>query len=214
MLRDRAGVSALGRRRQATGQPFANLRELLRAEPFANRQGPPEAQLKHAAAQWSDHPMTRYRGSRTDEPPIELSDSGRHRSRPFGRTSISFPTFLDITFQVRTALKNPQPDRSSELGTNWSAAEPLMSTKVIRLANSAAINRSGTRPIVDMNSAIGRVGMEAVRTVSFAVAMEQLLNSKKMAAFQTLSRRLWEHTMYVAALARVLARRLTRVNVR
>jgi HD-like signal output (HDOD) protein len=87
-----------------------------------------------------------------------------------------------------------------------------MSTKVIRLANSAAINRSG-RPIVDIRSAIGRVGMEAVRTVSFAVAMEQLLSSKKMAAFQTLSRRLWEHTMHVAALSRVLARRLTRVNV-
>jgi len=55
--------------------------------------------------------------------------------------------------------------------------------------------------------------MEAVRTVSFAVAMEQLLNSKKMAAFQTLSGRLWEHTMHVAALSRVLARRFTRVNV-
>lgn len=123
---------------------------------------------------------------------------------------VSFPTFLDITFQVRTALKNPRLT-VDELG-RLVAAEPLMSTKVIRLANSAAINRSG-RAIVDIRSAIGRVGMEAVRTVSFAVAMEQLLNSKKMAAFQTLSRRLWEHTMHVAALSRVLARRLTRVNV-
>jgi HD-like signal output (HDOD) protein len=114
------------------------------------------------------------------------------------------------TFQVRTALKNPRLT-VDELG-HLVAAEPLMSTKVIRLANSAAINRSG-RAIVDIRSAIGRVGMEAVRTVSFAVAMEQLLNSKKMAAFQTLSRRLWEHTMHVAALSRVLARRLTRVNV-
>jgi putative nucleotidyltransferase with HDIG domain len=86
-----------------------------------------------------------------------------------------------------------------------------MSTKIIRLANSMAMNPSG-RTVVDVNSAIARVGMEAVRTVSFAVAMEQLLSSKKMAPFESLSRRLWEHTMYVAALARVLARRLTRVN--
>ncbi|EXI74584.1 MAG TPA: HDOD domain-containing protein [Candidatus Accumulibacter phosphatis] len=122
---------------------------------------------------------------------------------------VSFPTFLDITFQVRSALKNPLLT-VDELG-RLVAAEPLMSTKVIRLANSAAINRSG-RAIVDVRSAIARIGMEAVRTVSFAVAMEQLLNSKKMAPFQDLSRRLWEHTMHVAALSRVLARRLTRVN--
>ena len=122
---------------------------------------------------------------------------------------VSFPTFLDITFQVRTALKNPNLT-IEQLGRLVSA-EPLMSSKIIRLANSVAMNSSG-RTIVDVSSAIARVGMDAVRTVSFAVAMEQLLNSKKMAPFQALSRRLWEHTVYVAALSRVLARRVSRVN--
>jgi len=122
---------------------------------------------------------------------------------------VSFPTFLDITFQVRTALKNPNLT-IEQLGRLLSA-EPLMSSKIIRLANSVAMNSSG-RTIVDVSSAIARVGMDAVRTVSFAVAMEQLLNSKKMAPFQALSRRLWEHTVYVAALSRVLARRVGRVN--
>ncbi|HMW19245.1 MAG TPA: HDOD domain-containing protein [Accumulibacter sp.] len=122
---------------------------------------------------------------------------------------VSFPTFLDITFQVRTALK--KPDLSiDQLGTLISA-EPLMSTKIIRLANSAAMNSSG-KAVVDLNTAISRVGIEAVRSISFAVAMEQLLNSKKMAPFEALSRRLWEHTMEVAAMARVIARRLTRIN--
>ncbi|MEF8699721.1 MAG: HDOD domain-containing protein [Candidatus Accumulibacter sp. UW25] len=130
-------------------------------------------------------------------------------ARDLSGNVISFPTFLDITFQVRTALKKPNLS-IEQLGTLVSA-EPLMSTKIIRLANSMAMNPSG-RTVVDVNSAIARVGMEAVRTVSFAVAMEQLLSSKKMAPFESLSRRLWEHTMYVAALARVLARRLTRVN--
>ncbi|MEF8725288.1 MAG: HDOD domain-containing protein [Candidatus Accumulibacter delftensis] len=122
---------------------------------------------------------------------------------------VSFPTFLDITFQVRTALKNPSLT-IEQLGRLVSA-EPLMSSKIIRLANSVAMNSSG-RTIVDVSSAIARVGMDAVRTVSFAVAMEQLLNSKKMAPFEALSRRLWEHTVHVAALSRVLARRVSRVN--
>ena len=122
---------------------------------------------------------------------------------------VCFPTFLDITFQVRTALKNPNLT-IEQLGT-LVGAEPLMSTKIIRLANSVAMNRSG-RTVADVNSAIARVGMEAVRSVSFAVAMEQLLNSKKMAPFAALSRNLWEHTMHVAALCRVLARRVARIN--
>ncbi|WP_374680799.1 HDOD domain-containing protein [Accumulibacter sp.] len=130
-------------------------------------------------------------------------------ARDLSSDMVCFPTFLDITFQVRTALK--KPDLTIEqLGTLVSA-EPLMSTKIIRLANSAAMNRSG-RIIADLNRAIARVGMEAVRSVSFAVAMEQLLNSKKMAPFEALSRRLWEHSMHVAALSRVLARRLTKIS--
>jgi len=122
---------------------------------------------------------------------------------------VSFPTFLDITFQVRTALR--KPDLTIEHLGRLISAEPLMSTKIIRLANSVAMNPSG-RAIVDVNSAIARVGMEVVRSVSFAVAMEQLLSSKKMAPFEVLSKRLWEHTMQVAALSRVLARRLTKVS--
>ena len=128
-------------------------------------------------------------------------------ARDLSGDAVCFPTFLDITFQVRTALKKPNLT-IEQLGTLVSA-EPLMSTKIIRLANSVAMNPSGRR-VVDINSAIARVGMEAVRSVSFAVAMEQLLSSKKMAPFEALSRRLWEHTIHVAALSRVLARRLTK----
>lgn len=130
-------------------------------------------------------------------------------ARDLSSGEVSFPTFLDITFQVRTALKNPNltVDQLAKLV----GAEPLMSAKIIRMANSAALNPSG-REIADVKSAIIRVGMEAVRTVSFAVAMEQLLKSSQMEAFEGLSRKLWEHTAHVAALCRVLAKKLARIN--
>lgn len=124
-------------------------------------------------------------------------------------SEITFPTFLDITFQVRTALKDP--NLSVEQLAKLVGAEPLMSAKIIRMANSAALNPSG-REIADVKSAIIRVGMEAVRTVSFSVAMEQLLKSKQMQPFELISRRLWEHTSHVAALCRVLARKIARIN--
>ncbi|MGE5493024.1 MAG: HDOD domain-containing protein [Actinomycetota bacterium] len=130
-------------------------------------------------------------------------------ARDLNSGEVSFPTFLDITFQVRTALKNPNltVDQLAKLV----GAEPLMSAKIIRMANSAALNPSG-REIADVKSAIIRVGMEAVRTVSFAVAMEQLVKSKQMHVFEDLSRKLWEHTAHVAALCRVLAKKLAKIN--
>ena len=100
-------------------------------------------------------------------------------ARDLSGNEITFPTFLDITFQVRAALKDPNlsVDQLSKL----IGAEPLMSAKIIRMSNSVALNPSG-REIADVKSAIVRVGMEAVRTVSFAVAMEQLLKSKQTRA--------------------------------
>lgn len=122
---------------------------------------------------------------------------------------ITFPTFLDITFQVRTALKDP--NLNVEQLAKLVGAEPLMSTKIIRMSNSVALNPSG-REIADVKSAIVRVGMEAVRTVSFAVAMEQLLKSKQMHTFEDISKKLWDHTSHVAALCRVLARKIAKIN--
>jgi len=130
-------------------------------------------------------------------------------ARDLSSDEVSFPTFLDITFQVRTALKNP--NLSVDQLAKLVGAEPLMSAKIIRMANSVALNPSG-REIADVKSAIVRVGMEAVRTVSFAVAMEQLLKSKQMQAFEGMSRKLWEHTSHVAALCRVLARKIAKIN--
>ena len=55
-------------------------------------------------------------------------------ARDLSGDSVSFPTFLDITFRVRTALKSP--NLSIEQLAALVSAEPLMSTKIIRLPNS------------------------------------------------------------------------------
>ena len=130
-------------------------------------------------------------------------------ARDLSGSEITFPTFLDITFQVRTALKDP--DLTVDQLARLVGAEPLMSTKIVRMSNSVALNPSG-REIADVKSAIVRVGMEAVRTVSFAVAMEQLLKSKSMQSFASISAKLWDHSSHVAALSRVLARKVAKSN--
>ena len=83
--------------------------------------------------------------------------------------------------------------------------------KLLRLANSVAINPGGVR-IADLSAAIGRLGFDIVRTTSLAVAMDQMLKSRHLASYDNISRQTWEYSIQVAAIARVLARHLGRVN--
>lgn len=118
---------------------------------------------------------------------------------------VVFPTFLDATLKVRSALKNP--NLSADELAKVVSAEPLVSLRVLRLANSAALNPSG-KATGDVKSAVIRVGFAQVRTQAVAVAMEQLLKSKDMVPFIDLARALWEHSIQVAAIAFVIARKL------
>lgn len=122
---------------------------------------------------------------------------------------VNFPICLDSAIMVRNTLRDPLADIG--LITRAVGLDPLISSKLLRLANSVAYCANG-KPIADIGIAIQRLGIEVVRTISLAVAMDQMLNARRVAGFQRLSREVWEHSVHVAAIARVLARRLGRIN--
>jgi len=122
---------------------------------------------------------------------------------------VNFPTCLDAALLVRNTLKDPfaNLDRVVQVV----GVEPLISSKLLRLANSVSYNPGG-KAITDLSAAIGRIGFDAVRTISLAVAMDQMLKSRNLASYDELAHRAWSHSVQVAAIARVLARRLGRIN--
>lgn len=122
---------------------------------------------------------------------------------------VNFPTCLDAAMLVRNTLRDPLADL--QLVVRAISAEPLISSKLLRLANSVAYNPSGST-ITDLQMAVARLGFEVVRTTSLAVAMEQMLKSRNLSAYDRISHAAWEHSIHVAAIARVLARRLGRIN--
>lgn len=122
---------------------------------------------------------------------------------------VNFPTCLDAAVLIRNTLRDPDTDLGRVVQVV--GFEPLISSKVLRVANSVAYNPMG-RTITDLSTAIGRLGFETVRTTSLAVAMEQMLKSRHR-AFEQLGRQAWEHSVHVAAIARTLARRIGHVNV-
>jgi HD-like signal output (HDOD) protein len=123
---------------------------------------------------------------------------------------INFPTCMDAAILVRNTLKDPQVDL--ERVVQVVSLEPLISSKILRLANSVSFNPAGAH-IGELGNAIRRLGFETVRTTSLAVVMDQMLKSLHLVAYDRLARATWEHAIQMAAIARVLARRLGRINV-
>lgn len=117
---------------------------------------------------------------------------------------VIFPTAFDLTLRVQSLLKDP--DVSIERLAELVKTEPLMSARIIAYANSVALRGAGPET-ADVGTAIMRIGLDAVRTVSYTLSVEQIIRSKHMQPFQDLSSAIWEHTLSVAAVARLLARR-------
>ncbi|BAL23435.1 HDOD domain-containing protein [Azoarcus sp. KH32C] len=122
---------------------------------------------------------------------------------------VSFPTYLDAAVRIRLALE--KPDLTIDTLARVLLTEPLVSAKVIRLANSAALNPSG-REVTDVKTAVMRVGFSAIRALAVSVALQQLLREKDMAPFMESARALWQHSLEVAAASFVVARRLTKIR--
>lgn len=122
---------------------------------------------------------------------------------------VVFPTYFDAVLRLRKALQDPNLPLTSI--TAAVSVEPLISAKLLHLANSVAFNPSG-REVVDLQAAIARLGMNTVRSTALSIVMLQLLRAKGMAAFTEVTHRLWDHSLDTAAAARVIARKLTRIN--
>lgn len=121
----------------------------------------------------------------------------------------SFPVCMDAAILIRNTLKDPFANLARV--TQAVGFEPLISSKLLRLANSVTYNRAG-KSISDLATAISRLGFDVVRTTSLAVAMDQMLKSRNLANFDQIAQRFWEHSVQVSAISRVLARRLGRIN--
>ncbi|MEQ1881190.1 MAG: HDOD domain-containing protein [Burkholderiales bacterium] len=121
--------------------------------------------------------------------------------------NLNFPTSAKVAFRVRETLDDP--DCSIEEAVRLVKAEPLIASRVVAMANSIAYNSSG-KEIADVRAAVMRLGFAPVRSAAAAVATRQMTGASTDPASQQRATKLWEHTMHVAALANVIARRVTK----
>jgi HD-like signal output (HDOD) protein len=120
-----------------------------------------------------------------------------------------FPTHTYAALRVRMTLDDPEVHIDTV--AKVVQAEPLLAARVVAIANSVAFNRSG-HALADVRSAVIRLGVNLVRALATAVIMRQLTDAPMAPQYQALAARLWDHTVHVAALAYVLARRVSHCN--
>lgn len=122
---------------------------------------------------------------------------------------IDFPTNVQVSLRLRDALSDP--DCHVDKAARLVEAEPLLAARIVALANSVAYNPYA-REISDLRSAISRLGFAALRSLSMALVARQMAGGALPVACQAIADQLWQHTAHVAALSRVIARRVTGVD--
>src|SRR5579862_3431896 len=122
---------------------------------------------------------------------------------------VDLPSFPEIAVRVRRVLSDPKS--SLDHVVRAVGSEPALSARLLRIANSASLNRSG-RAVTDLRTAINRIGYNMVRSASMSFAMAQIRRSSRLKGLEQYLNDMWEHSTLVAAFAYVLARTSTRIN--
>jgi HD-like signal output (HDOD) protein len=122
---------------------------------------------------------------------------------------VDLPSFPEIAVRVRRILSDPKS--SVDQVVRVVGSEPALTARLLRIANSASLNRSG-KPVNDLRTAINRIGHNMVRSASISFAMAQIRKSNKLVGLEDQLKQLWRESTSVAALSFVLARTCTRVN--
>jgi HD-like signal output (HDOD) protein len=125
------------------------------------------------------------------------------------RGDVDLPSFPEIAVRVRRVLSDPKS--SVEQVVRVVGSEPALAARLLRIANSASLNRSG-RAVTDLRTAINRIGYNMVRSAAISFSMAQIRTSNKLAGLEHHLNDLWQRSTLVAAYSYVLARMCTKVN--
>jgi HD-like signal output (HDOD) protein len=126
-----------------------------------------------------------------------------------GRGELTFPTSVDATLKLQRALLDG--DCHVDTAARLVQAEPLLAARTVSIANSVAYNRAGN-DVTNVRAAVQRVGFRTLGALAAAVIVRQLASEITDPALRARADRLWEHSAHVAALAQVVARRVSRVD--
>jgi HD-like signal output (HDOD) protein len=124
-------------------------------------------------------------------------------ARDLSSGKLELPAFPDVATRVRQALADETVNLAQVVRIVGS--EPTLAARVLKMANSAALNRTG-RPITELRTAIARMGHDAVRSTALAFAMAQIRSSDRLKGLEKPLGLWWKRTTRIAAVSYVIAK--------
>ncbi|HEY1148067.1 MAG TPA: HDOD domain-containing protein [Pseudoduganella sp.] len=126
------------------------------------------------------------------------------------RGDLVFPTSVNAALRVQLALDDP--DCPMDEAIKLVLAEPQLAARTVALSNSAMFNRAGGPEITNVRAAIMRVGYHNLFALAAAMVVRAFGSKIVDPELRAKAEQLWQHTIHVACLARVIAREITGVN--
>ena len=123
--------------------------------------------------------------------------------------NLSFPTVFDLSLRIKNLADDP--NSSLESIAELVRAEPLLSAKVLRMANSLLLNPY-QREVTSVANAIARIGLSTLRCLAYAVAADQLARDHRSPRMRLIASGLWVHSIDVASWAYAFSRHLSQGN--
>ena len=127
------------------------------------------------------------------------------------RGEISFPTSVNAVLRLQRALDDP--DCHLDEAIKLVLGEPQLAARTVALANSVAYGGTGGGGgVTSVRAALGRIGMRNLQLLVSSLVVRQFGSRIVNRDLRAKAEQMWQHTAHVAALARVLAQRVTGVD--
>jgi HD-like signal output (HDOD) protein len=124
------------------------------------------------------------------------------------RGDLRFPTSVNAVLRLQEALNDP--DCHLEDAIRLVLGEPQLAARTVALANTSAF--SAGREITNVRAAVTRIGYRNLQMLVASLVVRQFGSRIQDPGLRAKAEQLWTHTVQVAALAQVFARRITFAN--
>ncbi|MYN09231.1 HDOD domain-containing protein [Pseudoduganella aquatica] len=126
------------------------------------------------------------------------------------RGDLVFPTSVNAALRVQLALDDPECPIDEAI--RLVLAEPQLAARTVALANSAMFNRTNGPEVTNVRAAIMRIGYHNLFALAAAMVVRQFGSKIADPELRAKAEQLWQHTVHVACLARIIARDVTYTN--
>lgn len=118
---------------------------------------------------------------------------------------IELPAFPDVVKRLQVILV--EPNASARDVVEVISVEPILTSRLMRMANSAALNPKGIE-ITNLGSAISRLGFNVVRSTATAFAMNQMQQQEGLRPIRAQLNQIWKSSNNVAAICYVVCKKV------